>query len=93
MVGQLTTAQFTQLCEQFGRDSFHRRPVDVRPTQAQIKGQLKPIIKWLEANCIAPFYITKERRSYSDPTRDIVFYFTDAQDKMVFTLCYGEIFT
>lgn len=93
MVGQLTTAQFTQLCEQFGRDSFHRRPVDVRPTQAQIKGQLGPIIKWLEANCIAPFYVTKERRTYEGSVSDVVFYFTEAQDKMVFTLCYGEIFT
>ena len=93
MVSQLTTAQFEQLCKQFGKDSFHRRPVDVRPTQAQIKGQLKPIVKWLESNCIAPFYITKERRSYTNHTRDIVFYFTDAQDKMVFTMCYGEIFT
>lgn len=93
MVGQLTTAQFEQLCKQFGKDSFHRRPVDVRPTQAQIKGQLKHIIKWLEENCISPFYITKDRRSRTDPTKDVVFYFTDPQDKMVFTLCYGEIFT
>lgn len=93
MVGQLTTAQFQELCKQFGKENFHRRPVDVRPTQAQIKGQLKPIIKWLEANCIAPFYITKERRGVTSPVKDVVFYFVDAQDKMVFTLCYGEIFT
>ena len=52
MVGQLTTTQFGELCKQFGKDNFHRRPVDVRPTQAQIKGQLKPIIKWLEAGMI-----------------------------------------
>lgn len=90
----LSTAQFQKLCDQFGKKSFHRRPVDIRPNQNIIKSaQVKDILKWLDQNCINPYYVTKERRSTRDYTRDLVFYFTDEQDKMVFTLCFCEIFT
>lgn len=94
MSKRLTTAQYEALCSQFGKDSFLRRPVDIRPNQNILKSaHVKDMLTWLDKHCINPFYITKERRSFTDRTRDLVFYFTDEQDKMVFTLCFCEIFT
>lgn len=94
MSKRLSTAQFESLCNQFGKDSFYRRPVDIRPNQNIIKSaQVKDILRWLDQHCINPYYVTKDKRSTCDRTRDLVFYFTDEQDKMVFTLCFCEIFT
>lgn len=94
MSKRLTTTQFEALCNQFGKNSFLKRPVDIRPNQNVIKhGQVKEIITWLDQHCISPYYMTKEKRSFTNHTRDLVFYFTDEQDKMVFTLCFCELFT
>jgi hypothetical protein len=94
MSKKLTAKQFQIICDQFGREKFHRRPVDIRPGSTPLSNrQLNELTAWLDNHCINPYYVTKERRSTRDYTQDIVFYFTDDQDKMVFTLCWCEIFT
>lgn len=94
MKKRLSSAQFLKLCDQFGRDSFHRRPVDIRPGPRPMQNrQLLEITAWLDSNCIESYYVTKEPRSTRNYIRDLVFYFTSEQDRMIFTLCYCEIFT
>ena len=92
MSKRISVAQFQMLCDQFGKDKFIRQPVNIHPGRHPLKNkELTDIMKWLDANCSSPYYLTKEshRKTY---VTDLVFYFMDEQDKMIFTLCFCEIF-
>lgn len=90
---RLTATQFNDLCREFGKDKFIRRSIDMRPGFRPMKNkQLTDLIEWLDNNCLQPYYVTKEARNGASYTKDVVFYFMDPQDKMIFTLCFGELF-
>ena len=90
---RLTASQFNEICQKYGKSNFLRRPIDMRPGRHPLKNkQLKDIISWLDKNCVQPYYVTKEWQSNVSYTNDVVFYFMDPQDKMIFTLCFCELF-
>lgn len=89
----ITATQFQTLCGNFGKDSFIRQVVNIRPSGNLRKNQeLVDIMEWLDNNCLQPYYVSKESRMLIDHNKYVVFYFMDEQDKMVFTLCFGELF-
>lgn len=89
---QITTSQFINFCKEFGRSEFIRRPVDIRPGRQPLKNrELKKLLQWLDNHCVQPYYVTKESQTARAFEKDIVFYFMNEQDSMVFTLCYCEI--
>lgn len=93
MTRRLSSAQFRDICRMHGKANFFRRPIDMRPGRKPLKNkQLMDILSWLDMNCIQPYYVTKEHQTVSNRVSDVVFYFSDAQDKMIFTLCFCELF-
>lgn len=93
---RLSAKQFAKFCEQYGKKSFIRRSIDMHPGwRPQHNKQLNELCSWLDKACVQPYYVTKEYEQSKESNclvHRIVFYFMDEQDKMVFTLCYGELF-
>lgn len=93
MSKRLTATQFSDLCSQYGKDKFISQAVDIIPGQIVTKNKiLKEMTSWLDKNCVQPYYVNWVPRGRAYFIRDIVFYFMDPQDKMIFTLCFYEYF-